>query len=71
MTTAQNGSEGSLTRKSSYIGDSIAELKKVTFPTRQETVQATLVTLLIVVIVSLCLFILDVVFAQVMSAIFS
>lgn len=53
----------------SYLGDSINELKKVTFPTRAETRQATLVTLFIVLFVSLCLFLLDMVFFRLMSAV--
>jgi len=56
-------------RGSSYISDSIAELKKVVFPTRQETIQATIVTVLIVIFVSICLFLLDVVFNQLMSTV--
>ncbi len=55
--------------KSSFISESIAELKKVTFPTRQETIQATLVTIFIVMFVSITLFVLDIVFNQLMSAI--
>ena len=52
----------------SYLSESIAELKKVSYPTRQQTMQATLVTLVIVVFVSICLFILDVVFGKLMEA---
>ena len=55
----------------SYLGDSINELKKVTFPTRAETRQATLVTLFIVMFVSLCLFLLDQVFFHLMKAVLS
>ena len=53
----------------SYFGDSINELKKVTFPTRAETRQATIVTIFIVMFVSFCLFLLDQVFFRLMTAV--
>lgn len=61
---------GSVIAKSrGYLSDSIAELKKVSYPTRQQTIQATLVTLVIVFFVAICLFLLDLVFAKVMELI--
>jgi preprotein translocase SecE subunit len=53
----------------SFLSESVAELKKVTFPTRQQTIQAALVTVFIVMFVSLTLFILDIIFGQLMRAI--
>lgn len=55
----------------SYFSDSVAELKRVNFPTRAETVQATVATLAIIFFVSVCLFVLDLVFGRLMGAILS
>jgi preprotein translocase SecE subunit len=52
-----------------YLSDSVAELKRVAFPTRAETMQATVATLFIIAFVSVCLFVLDVVFDRAMAAI--
>ena len=60
MSNEQAQSADAVTGKgTSLISGSLAELKKVTFPTRQETMQATLVTLFIIVFVSICLFLFD------------
>lgn len=42
-----------------YLSESLAELRKVTSPTRQEALQATVVTLIIMMFMAFCLFILD------------
>lgn len=52
-----------------FIKDSLDELKKVTTPTKQETVQATMVTILMLTVMALCLFLLDVTFNGIMSAV--
>ena len=54
-----------------YFADSVAELKRVNFPTRAETTQATIATLVIIFFVSVCLFVLDLVFGRLMGAILS
>ena len=54
-----------------FVKGSVEELKKVTYPTRQETTQATLVTLLIIVFVAGCLFVLDLILNQLMLALLS
>tara|TARA_B100000965_G_scaffold307087_1_gene266026 strand:- start:3633 stop:4004 length:372 start_codon:yes stop_codon:yes gene_type:complete len=46
-----------------YVSDSKIELKKVTWPTKQETTQTTLGVLVIVVIIGLILWLLDMLFA--------
>ena len=51
-----------------YLSESVAELKKVTTPTRQETIQATLVTIVIMTFVALCLMVLDLLFRTLMDA---
>lgn len=55
-------------RSGGYLRESVDELKKVSRPTRQETIQATIVTVVIICIVAVCLMMLDVIFDQVMSA---
>jgi len=47
------------------------ELRKVVKPTRQETVQATMVTLFIIVLVSLLLALFDVIFNRLMMVVLS
>ena len=62
-----NSTEGSLFSKgASYLSDSVEELKKVSFPTRQETMQATIATLVIVVFVASTLALLDFAFNALM-----
>jgi preprotein translocase SecE subunit len=50
-----------------YLTDSIAELRKVSTPTKQEAMQATWVTLIIIAFMSLCLFFMDYFFHTVVS----
>jgi preprotein translocase SecE subunit len=50
-----------------YLTDCIAELRKVSTPSRQEAVQATWVTLIIIAFMSLCLFFMDYIFHTVVS----
>ena len=54
-----------------FLSDSVAEIKKVTTPTKQETTQATLVTIVIILFVALCLCLLDLVFNNLMGAVLS
>ncbi|HMO02205.1 MAG TPA: preprotein translocase subunit SecE [Oligoflexia bacterium] len=42
-----------------YIRESVAELKKVAFPTKRETVQAALATFVIIAFFSICIFLFD------------
>lgn len=58
----------SVSKGISFTRESWAELKKVTFPTRQETIQATLVVLMMMVLVSAYLGLLDLVFYKLMQA---
>jgi preprotein translocase subunit SecE len=51
-----------------FVRECVEELKKVDFPNRQQTMQATMVTLFIMVFVALVLFVLDVVFKHMMEA---
>lgn len=60
-----------ITKGTSFVSDSVDELKKVTSPTRQETIQATMVTMIIVFVVAISLFILDLIFGKLMTAVLS
>lgn len=62
-------SQGAIEQGVSFVKDCRAELDKVTRPTRQETTQATLVTLFIVAFVAGALALMDVLFSSVMSAV--
>ncbi|MCI5064924.1 preprotein translocase subunit SecE [bacterium] len=52
-----------------FFRESVGELKKVTTPTRQETIQATIVTIIIMVFIALCLFFLDFLFGNLMESV--
>lgn len=54
-----------------FFSESVDELKKVTTPTRQETIQTTLVAVVIIAFVGICLLVLDFVFNRVMTALLS
>jgi preprotein translocase SecE subunit len=47
----------------------VEELKKVSKPTRQETIQATVVTLILMLFVAMALGLMDVIFYNLMSAV--
>ena len=56
-----------ITKATSFLRESVEELKKVQKPTRQETIQATVVTLGIMVFISLVLALFDFVFRKVVE----
>lgn len=64
-----NQRESLVAQATGYFSASVGELKKVSTPTRQETIQATIVTLVIMIVVALCLFVLDMVFGRIMTAV--
>lgn len=69
---AATGAENSpsiVSRSRGFLSESVEELKKVSAPTKQETMQATVVTILLVVFLALCLFLVDLVFHQIMSSV--
>jgi preprotein translocase SecE subunit len=60
MASEETASLGSMVANApKYFSDSVGELKKITTPTRQETMQATLGTLVIIVFFAVCLVVLD------------
>jgi preprotein translocase SecE subunit len=61
--------QGPIGQGVTFVKECRAELDKVTRPTRQETTQATLVTLFIVVFVAGALALMDVLFNSVMAAV--
>lgn len=64
----QSSEQGVVGQTRDFITGSIEELKKISRPTHQETLQFTLVTVLIICFISVCLMLLDIVFRQIMSA---
>ncbi len=68
MASEQKEDSGvSIGQAKNYFVESVAELKRVTTPTRQEATQATIVTLIIIAFMSLCLFFLDYIFHTLVS----
>ncbi|MGD9696071.1 MAG: preprotein translocase subunit SecE [Thermoleophilia bacterium] len=57
-------------RGSRFITEVVAELRKVSWPTRTQLMQSTAVVLVVVAIVSLYLWALDSVFSRLVDAIF-
>lgn len=51
-----------------FLTESVEEIQKVSFPTRRETTQAMIVTVIIISFISLYLFLADVVFSRVVGA---
>ena len=69
---AQEGIKKSWYEQSrTFVRESWAELKKVSFPTSAEATQATVVTVVIILVVSICLAVLDLVFGHIMLALVS
>ena len=68
-TSESTGSVTIVSKATGFMRESLAELKKVTRPTWQETNQATLVSLVIMVVLSVCLFLLDLVFSGIVSTV--
>ena len=58
---------GLISRSVDYVSESVEELKKVNFPTRQETMRLTGVVVMIIVFISMCLFVMDLVFNWLMT----
>jgi len=56
-----------LTAPSKFFKETIAELKKVTWPTKQETIKLTTVVIAISVIVGIFIGVLDIVFLYISS----
>lgn len=64
----QKRAKGNVTlKKSRYLADSIAELKKVSFPTREETIKTSIWTVLFVLFFSIILALFDLFFQYLMK----
>jgi preprotein translocase SecE subunit len=68
---ASDHSSASGVAKQGFVTKAVDELKKISFPTRAETVQATLVTIVIMTVVSLCLVFMDLIFDAITKSILS
>ncbi len=53
----------------SFIGETIAELRKVVWPTRQEATYLTTIVIVVTVAMAITLWVIDVGFSEVMNAI--
>ncbi len=53
--------------KSGFFGDIVSEMKKVTWPTRAETIRLTIVVIVISLIIGLYLGIIDVLLAKILA----
>ena len=53
-----------------FFGDTIAELKKVTWPTRQETVRLTVMVLIVCIVIGAFLALVDYGFARLVRDVF-
>lgn len=71
MTTEATKKKSIPAQSIEYLSESVEELKKVSHPTKQETTQATIATLVIIFFVSICLFVLDFAFGRLMTAVLS
>ena len=60
--TQEGKNKNFIERSSEFLSESQAELRKVATPTRAETLQTTMVALVIITFVALCLFVMDVFF---------
>jgi preprotein translocase SecE subunit len=67
----ENESRSLIKRGMGFFSESREELGKVISPSRQETVQATMVTLFIIVVVSVLLALFDVIFGRLMLVVLS
>lgn len=56
-----------MTVSGNYFSECLAELRKVATPTKQEALQATMVTLIIITFMSVCLFVMDYLFHTLVS----
>ncbi len=56
-----------ISRGTDYVSSSVEELKKVQTPTRQEAIRLTGVVVMIIVFISMCLFVMDLVFNWLMA----
>ncbi len=59
--------KGQGTRRTKFISDIIAELKKVVWPTRQEATYLTTIVIIVTIVVALALWAIDMGFSVVMN----
>jgi preprotein translocase subunit SecE len=52
-----------------FVGDTIAELRKVTWPTRQEATYLTTIVIIVTIIMAIILWVFDLGFAELMNII--
>jgi preprotein translocase subunit SecE len=65
--SSDTASASVISRGTDYVSSSVEELKKVQTPTRQEAIRLTGVVVMIIVFISMCLFVMDLVFNWLMA----
>jgi preprotein translocase SecE subunit len=71
MNTSKAESKSAVGEGKVFFSECVDELKKVNTPTRQETIQATIVAVVIIGFVAISLLLLDFVFNRIMGAMLS
>ena len=65
----QDSAKGQVKQRFKFIPETIAELKKVTWPTRQETIYLTSIVIVVTVIMAIGLWAVDLGFTELMDKI--
>lgn len=64
---SKSPSKNPISQGTSFVQESVQELKKVQFPTKQETIQTSIIVIVMLVAVAAFLGFWDMVFSEVMS----
>ena len=67
--TRQSTIKGQGKPRFKFIGETIAELRKVVWPTRQEATYLTTIVIVVTVVVAIALWVVDLGFSELMSVI--
>jgi preprotein translocase subunit SecE len=65
----QVSTKGQGKQRFKFIGETVAELKKVVWPTRQETTYLTTIVIVVTIVVAITLWVIDLGFSELMNAI--
>jgi preprotein translocase subunit SecE len=61
--------KGQGNRRTKFVSDIIAELKKVVWPTRQEATYLTTIVIIVTIVVAIALWVIDMGFSELMNLI--
>ena len=62
-------SKGQGNRRTKFVSDIIAELRKVVWPTRQEATYLTTIVIIVTIVVAIALWVIDMGFSELMNLI--